>query len=172
MFKGTESRDIRAIAVKSSAIAFLLLLTLAVAGNLLFTELFHVELYSLKVAGGIVLFYMGFRAVDRGVFFEVRENQRLEDLSIVPLASPLIAGPATITAVLSFSLDHGLPVASAAMAVAVAANLLFMLASRRIGSFLLANNLMGALIRITGLVVTTIAVQMILSGVGDWFLFL
>ena len=44
-----------------------------------------------------------------------------------------------------------------------------MLFTRPIGECLSSHNIMGALIRVTGLVVATIGVQMILSGVRGWY---
>ncbi|MBD3388654.1 MAG: MarC family protein [Candidatus Altiarchaeales archaeon] len=165
LLKDNHYRDIRLIAIKSTLIAMAMLLASAAVGNLILHNVFHVDIYSLKIAGGLVLFYFGFQALTKGVFFEVGEQESLEELSIVPLASPMIAGPATITAVISFSPEYGFALTAAAMSLAVLINLSVMLCSRIIGSFLVNHNMMGALIRITGLIVATIAVQMTLAGV-------
>ena len=157
-------RELRLLSVRSSAVALGILLAFAAFGPFLLRSFFQVELYSFQVAGGVVLFTIGLKALMKGVFFEVEDKSKLADVSIVPLASPMIAGPGTITAVVSFSAQHGLAVASTAMVAAVIANLAVMLLSGPISRALLSHNLMGALIRITGLVVATIAVQMIFDG--------
>jgi multiple antibiotic resistance protein len=166
--KEMNSHDLRTTSIKSSLVAFIILAVFSVAGHVLLKMVFHVDLYSLKVAGGIVLAWVGFRALAKGVFFETGVGSKLTDISIVPLASPMIAGPASITAVISFSAEFGMLMAVMATGLAVIGNLVFMLLSDFIGKFLLKFNFMGALIRITGLIVMTIAVQMVFSGLGEF----
>jgi len=137
-------------------------------GNFLLVTFFNIQIYSLKIAGGIVLVFRGFEALNKGVFFELSHNQKLEDLSIVPLASPMIAGPATITAAVSFPAKYGLVITAFSILAAVAVNLFIMIISPRIAGALSKHNIMGALIRITGLIVATIGVQMILDGLGEY----
>ena len=163
------ARQLRTTSVRSSVIALVMLLSLAAAGHLILQFVFHVEVYSLRVAGGIILFAIGYNALSQGVFFESADVEKVADVSIVPLASPMIAGPATITAAISFPGQYGLLKACIAVTVAVALNLVVMLFARPIGAALSNHNLMGALIRITGLIVATIAVQMVLSGVSEWY---
>ena len=165
----TEAREVARISVRSSVIALAILIGLAAAGNFILSNIFQVQLYSLRVAGGLVLLYVGFNALTKGIFFETSENQKLFDISVVPLASPLIAGPATITAAISFSAEYGVGFTCASLSVAVFTNLLIMLSARYMGRYLMAHNMMGALIRITGLIVATIAVQMVLSGLAAWY---
>jgi len=55
-----------------------------------------------------------------------------------------------------------------AIVLGLSINLAVMVSSRVIGRFLTVHNIMGALIRITGLIVATIAVQMVLGGLGTW----
>ena len=170
MLPETESRrEVARISIRSTLIGLLILVTLAGVGNYLLGYVFHVEIYSLRVAGGLVLLWFGFTALTKGVFFEVSENQQLHDISVVPLASPLIAGPATITAAISFSADYGFRITCLSLVFAVAATLAIMLSSRLVGRSLNSHNLMSPLIRITGLIVCTIAVQMVLSGLGAWW---
>ncbi len=160
--------ELRGMAARSTAAAFLILISLAAAGQFILQDVFHVELYSLKTAGGLVLLYFGAEAIVRGQFFEVKDHANLAEMSIVPLASPMIAGPGAITATIAISSQYGLAHASAAVALAIAANLALMLAAGPLGRWLVRLNLMGPLIRITGLIVAAVAVQMILGGLGDW----
>ena len=67
-------------------------------------HVFKVELYSLRITGGLILFMIGWTAVREGRFVQKREHNLREDfteLSLVPLAAPLIAGPGTIAAAIS-----------------------------------------------------------------------
>jgi multiple antibiotic resistance protein len=165
--KETDEATIARVSLRASGIGLLILLSLVVAGNFILTDIFHVQIYSLQVAGGLVLLYIGFNALTRGVFFEVDAKESIADISVVPLASPLIAGPGTITAAITFAAQFSLPLTCLAVFFAVLINLIIMLASRKLGSYLLGHHIMGPLIRITGLIVATIAVQMILTGIRD-----
>ena len=157
--------EIRRICSKASFVAACILVLFALAGNPLLTVVFHVNLYSFQMVGGIVLFLRGLQALNKGLFFEIEANQKLEDASIVPLASPMIAGPATITAAVSFPSHYGMIVTLISILGALLLNLLIMFYSRSISDYLKKNNLMGALIRITGLIVATIGAQMLLDGI-------
>jgi len=112
---------------------------------------------------------LGTKLSREAVFFETTHADKLAEISLVPLASPMIAGPATITAAISFPPAYGLGPTALAILIAVIINLVIMLFSRHIGAVLMRFNLMGALIRITGLIVATIAAEMVLSGLGEWY---
>lgn len=158
----------KAVTTKSTFAAAGILLGTMVFGDFLLRTVFHVELYSLRLAGGGVLFWVGFNALRRGVFFEQDVQSRLEDLALVPLACPLIAGPATIAACITLRAREGIVPAAAAMVLAVAANYGVMRMSRPIAGALTRFNILGALIRITGLIVMTIGTQMVLDGLVSW----
>jgi multiple antibiotic resistance protein len=166
--KGMRDEELKRLCIFSSCVGLGILLTFAAAGSIILTHIFHMELHSFQIVGGVVLFTIGFNALTRGSFFELDEKQKLAEMSIVPLASPMIAGPATITAAVSFSAQYGLAITALAITLAVAGNFLIMLSSRMIGQWLTRYNLMGALIRITGLIVGTIAMQMVLDGLRGW----
>jgi multiple antibiotic resistance protein len=158
---------IRRVSIQSTIVAFLILLALTAVGNFLFHTVFRIEVYSLKVAGGIVLFMVGLNAVRKGSFYE-KESGPAADFSIVPLGAPLIAGPGTIAAAISFSSEQGVIPAMTALTFALLVNFILMLAAQKIGRLLERLHSTGPLIRITGLIVAAVAVQMILGGLGDW----
>jgi multiple antibiotic resistance protein len=162
--------ELTKVALRSTVVAFIILGTLAWTGDFILTHIFQVKLYSLRVAGSVVLFLVGLSAVRNGRFYEESAMQNLSDISIVPLAAPLIAGPGTITAAISYASIHGLWITVLSLSMALIVNLLGMLASRRIGRLLEKVNAIGPLVRITGLIVMAVAVQMLLTGVGDWVL--
>ncbi|HVN96183.1 MAG TPA: MarC family protein [Syntrophorhabdaceae bacterium] len=163
-----DFKQIRQVALRASLVAILILIFFSVAGNIILRNIFHVQIYAFKIAGGLVLLYRGFEALNKGVFFEFDENMKLADMSIVPLASPMIAGPATISASLSFPVKYGIFMTSIAIIAAVLINLIIMLYSGAISRVLTRHGFMGALIRITGLVVATIGIQMVLDGISDY----
>ncbi len=161
-------RELVLLAFKSSLVALLILLMVAAIGVPLLKNVFHVELYSLKVAGGVVLFLVGLSAVQRGRFHESAQRGKPDDLSIVPLGAPLIAGPGTITAAISFSSEEGFFLAALAMVIALLVNFGIMLMAFPIGKQLERIHATGPLVRITGLIVAAVATQIMFDGLNDW----
>jgi len=102
------------------------------------------------------------------VFFEHDTHSRFRDLAIVPLACPMIAGPAAIAACIALRSRDGLFVPVAAVVVALLVNHVIMRLSTPIAATLSRFNILGALIRITGLIVMTIGTQMGLDGIAEW----
>jgi len=163
--KQFDDKTTRFISVKSTITALIILLVFLLAGHVIFTYVFHIELYAFQMTCGVVLFYNGISGLQKGVFFRVHKNVTAKDLTAVPIAIPMIAGPATITAVVTFPADYGYPVTVIAIVAALAVNLALMWYARKIGNVLIKFNLMNPLIRIFGLIVATIGAQMILNGI-------
>jgi multiple antibiotic resistance protein len=71
-------------------------------------NVFSISMESFRIAGGLVLLILGFQILF-GVEFNNQKDELLEekDVSIVPLATPLIAGPGMITAVVILSKEYG-----------------------------------------------------------------
>lgn len=156
------------LATKSSTAAACILFGAMIVGDWLLRSVFRVDLYSLRLAGGVVVFWVGLNALRHGVFFEHDAHARFESIALVPLACPMIAGPATIAACIGLRAQQGVLVSTLAMLVALGVNHAIMLYSRRLGSLLDRFNILGALVRITGLIVMTIGTQMGLDGVSAW----
>ena len=153
---------------KSSTAALLILITLATFGEIVLSKIFRVELYSLKITGGIVLFMIGLVAIREGHFVNKDEHQEqidFTDLSLIPLATPLIAGPGMIAAAIASSVEQGLIATVIALSLAVLINFVFMLFARSINIFLTRTHLLGPLIRVTGLIIAAVAMQMIITGI-------
>jgi multiple antibiotic resistance protein len=161
-------KDLRYLSIKASITAFLILIFFLFLGQAIFNYVFHIQLYAFQVTCGIVLFYNGITGLQKGIFLQVDQNVKLEDLSAVPIAIPMIAGPATITAAVTFPTHYGWAVTILSIFLALAVNLLLMLYSRTIGNVFTKYNVMNALIRITGLIVATIGVQMVFTGIVNF----
>lgn len=159
----------RFIATKATLTAFIVLLFFLLLGELVFSYVFHVELYAFQITSGIVLFYNGINGLQKGAFIRVDSAVNLKDITAVPIAIPMIAGPATITAAVTFPAHYGHTNTIVSMAVALGINYLFMYYSRPIGKILNRFNLMGPLVRIFGLIVATIGVQMMLNGIASFW---
>jgi len=166
-----SQKELTKVSINSSAAAFIILCLFTAAGLFLFKSIFKIDIYSLKVAGGIILSIIGIRAVTRGAFYEKAIERKISselEFSVVPLGAPLIAGPGTITGAISLSSEHGFIMTTASLTIALLINFFFMVGSFWIGKFLQKMHAIGAVIRITGLIVSAIAIQMILNGLKEW----
>ena len=159
-----SQKDLRYISIKSSITAALILIFFLL-GEITFSYVFHVELYSFQITCGAVLMYNGLSGLLKGFFLKVDEHIKLADLTTVPIAIPMIAGPATITAAVTFPVQYGREITIISILIALVVNLFCMLQARRIGNFLIKYNFMNPLIRIIGLIVATIGLQMIFDGI-------
>jgi len=115
-----------------------------------------------------VLFYNGITGLQKGNFLQPDQNVKLLDLSAIFITIPLIAGPATITAAVTFPEHYGKLITIVAITVAIGINLVLLLNAIRIGKLLNRFNLMNALIHITGLIVATIGAQMVFTGISNF----
>lgn len=168
IIRDDQQSELVRLAAKSTLVAAVILLVSMVGGEFLLRAVFHVRIFSFQLAGGIVVAWVGFNALRHGVFFEESHSPALQDIAMVPLACPMIAGPASITACMGLVAQHGVSLAIVAMVLAVGVNHVFMLAARPITLAFSRHNIMGAVVRITGLVVMTIGIEMVLTGLTAW----
>jgi len=123
---------------------------------------------ALAIAGGVVLFLVAIRMIFPGAGGLGLTEDEGEPF-IVPLAMPMIAGPATITMVVLFTTREPERVMEwlAALLIAWLASAAVLVSS----DYLLGR--IGepgqrALVRLMGMILTAIAVQMLLGGVGEF----
>ncbi|MEA2105195.1 MAG: MarC family protein [Bacteroidota bacterium] len=166
--KQFNEKQLRYLSIKSSFTAFIILIFFLLLGELIFNYVFHIQLYAFKVACGIVLFYNGIEGLQKGAFLKMDKNINLDDILTVPIAMPIIAGPATITAAVTFPAQYGRVITIVAIFLALFVNLLLMLYAKQIGKFLARLNVLNALIRITGLIVATIGLQLVFDGITNY----
>jgi len=163
-----DGKQLRYLSIKSSLTAFVILIFFLFLGELIFNYVFHIQLYAFKVTCGVVLFYNGIDGLQKGAFLKMDKNIKIDDILTVPIAMPMIAGPATITAAVTFPSHYGRFITILAIFLALALNLVFMLYAKQIGKFLLRLNILNALIRITGLIVATIGLQLVFDGIANF----
>ena len=157
----------RPIILRESLIAFAILLLFLVVGPGLMS-LLRLEEPSLSIAGGIILFLIAIKMIfpkGKNLFSDLPAGEPL----VVPLATPLIAGPSAMATVLLLVtrepdrlLEWGVAV-TVACAITTAVLLLCNPLHRLLGE----RGLM-AVQRLMGMLLTTIAVQMFLTGVRDF----
>lgn len=158
-------KELKYISIKSSLTAFFILIFFLFLGNVIFVYIFRIEIYSFRVTCGLVLVFSGWNALQKGVLINIGKEMRIQDISSVPIAIPMIAGPGTITAAVTFPAQYGTFVTVAAIFAALGVNLVIMLLAKSIGRVMNKVNVMSALVRIIGLIIATIGIQMIFDGI-------
>lgn len=157
--------ELRRIVDKASVTAIGVLLLFLLMGEAILGYVFNLKIYAFQITCGVVLFYNGFVGLQKGAFLTLDKNTRIEELITVPIAIPMIAGPATITAVVTMPAVYGRWMTIGALLLTLALNWVIMRNADRIGRFLERQNMMMPLIRITALIVAAIGLQMILNGI-------
>jgi len=157
-------KELRYISIKSTITAFVILILFLFLGNVIFSYVFRIQLYSFRVTCGMVLLYSGWVALQQGVLINIGKDVRIQDISSVPIAIPMIAGPGTITATVTFPAQYGALVTVMAVFAALLVNLIIMLYAKNIGRMMIKLNIMSPFIRIIGLIIATIGIQMIFDG--------
>ena len=86
--------------LKATLISFFIMTLFLFAGERALSFL-GIDVASFSIAGGLILFFMGLELVLGLTFFKSEPDT--EGSSIVPLAFPLIAGPGSLTTIISFN---------------------------------------------------------------------
>ena len=163
----------RTIAKRASAISFLVLLVFGLAGEKLL-RLLGIGIPALQIAGGALLFLSAKDMVTAKGELRASSEERsaasesTEDISVFPLAIPLIAGPGGMTTmVLLHAKAGGQPGAvlanALALAAMIAATLVSMLGARRLAR-LMGTTGASVVGRVLGILVAALAAQFIIEG--------
>jgi len=172
-----SSEDRRSMAIRGTLIAAGILLAFALIGEHLLTSL-GISLAALRISGGILLLLIGidkvFARSSSGTSTteeEEREAETKQDISVFPLATPLLAGPGSMGATILLMADAE---GNLTRQVIVVASLLAILLIT-LGALLSASKLqkylgvtgMHVVGRVMGVLLSALAVQFILDGIGQ-----
>jgi multiple antibiotic resistance protein len=166
------------MAIRSSLIAWAILMFFALLGRPMLHAL-GISLASFRIAGGVMLFMIALDMV-----FERRTQRResraqsiegtpeAEDISVFPMAIPMIAGPGSIaSAMLWVSRAEGtLQVVTvlAAISVVIVLTMLALLASGPIMK-LIGPRMEAMITRILGVILAALAAQFVIDGIKQSF---
>jgi len=164
----------RSMAIRAVVVAAIILFVFAAVGEAMLKAL-GVSLSAFRIAGGIMLFLIALEMVfekrterreDRAA--KVAQSPEVEDVSIFPMAMPMIAGPGSIASVmLMMSRNHGLEkvaVVLAALATILALTLVALLAAGPLMR-LLGARIEAVITRILGVLLGALAVQFVIDGI-------
>ncbi|CUT17240.1 MULTISPECIES: MarC family protein [Candidatus Ichthyocystis] len=172
LLKDVEPKRRKLFIFREGCIATALLFLFMFFGNG-FLSLINLSKHAMQISGGILLFIISLDLV-----FPKANNQQELDKSprlspsynepfIFPVAIPLLAGPSALATVMLLSSHNSPLVDSFALIVSMAITTSILFASewiyKRIGS-----QTMNAIVRLMGLLLSTISVQMVLAGIQEF----
>lgn len=176
--KGATAAQARSMALRATMIASAILLVFALFGQELLGAL-HIELNSFRIAGGLMLFFIAFDMV-----FEKRTQRReeraekiaqtpeIEDVSVFPMAMPMLAGPGAIAAIMLLmneaeGLSQSLEVLGALAAVLAITAASLVAAGPLIR--LLGDKVEAVITRLLGVLLAALAAQYVIDGLKGSF---
>jgi multiple antibiotic resistance protein len=172
---GDSETKMRRTALRACIVACGLLLFFALFGGVIF-RVFGVSLAAFRVAGGILLLITSLDMLrarpseTRTSRTEEQEGVAKEDVALVPLAMPLLAGPGAIASAMVLmskgdSLLMAAPVLAAIVLTFVASY--FILRASHLVQRVLKQSGVAILERVMGLILAAIAVQFMADGAKD-----
>ena len=171
--KGATTAERRIMAIRASLIALAILLVFAMFGQDLLGAL-HIELDAFRIAGGLMLFWIAWEMV-----FEKRTQRReeraeratreqVEDVSVFPMAMPMLAGPGAIASImLLMARAEGIEqtfVILGALASVMVLTLIALLASAPLMK-LLGKQFEAVITRLLGVLLAALAAQFVINGI-------
>ena len=176
--KGAAPAERRSMAIRAVVIAGIILIGFALFGEDLLDAL-HIELDSFRIAGGIMLFLIALEVV-----FEKRTQRRedraekvaatpeVEDVSVFPMAMPMLAGPGAIAAIMLLTneargTEETLVVLGAMLAVLALTAAALIAAGPLIR--VLGDRVEAVITRLLGVLLAALATQYVLDGLKGTF---
>lgn len=169
----TSELDVKqrnATAKKASLIGFLTIIAFALSGQLLF-NFFGISVHSFRIVGGVIFFIMGMDMLQARLGqVKIKESEvksYISDISITPLAIPMICGPGAITNAIVLMQDASnyqlkIILFGAVFLVILITYLIFYSSSRIIKILGQTGN--NVLMRLMGLIMMVIAVEFFFAG--------
>ncbi len=166
LHKDVTKQEIKEIARKSTITAVVAFFVVLIGGNIVL-KMFGIDINSIKVMGGIILIMMAVQMIQGKKEDDNLEKRDSSDMTIVPIAIPIIFGPAIFTTIIIVK-EHTenfvdiIPIIFAFLANALVVYLVFK-NSIYIKQYLGVTG-QAVITKIMGLIVGAIAVQFIISG--------
>lgn len=155
------------MASKAIMISSLTLILFGNYGEALFSHL-SININSLRISGGLLLFYTAFQMITSDINFSNKGEQR--DISVFPMSVPLLAGPGTLTlSLLLFSQSSetsGIIAVAAAIVSTLLLTFVLMIMSTRLKK-IIGKTGDEILKRFLGVVLAALAIQFIYDGIKN-----
>jgi MarC family membrane protein len=166
-------KDRQRTAVKTGIWVFVILVTFLFFGRFVL-HFFGISLPVLKIAGGLIVANTAWGMVtshERTTPEERHEAKDKEDISLTPLAMPLMSGPGAIGVVMALAANVDSAASYMGMVIGIAVIALTVFLFFWLGGPLvrrLGPNAVGAINKIFGFLILAIAVQLVWDGVADF----
>ena len=127
-------------------------------------SLLGIEVADFLIAGGIILLILAIRYLTTGKMVETQDLSTSEMVSVVPLGTPLVVGPAVLTSLLSLTGQYSIVIVLSSFILNLAIQWVLFRQADRIVNFL-GRTGVNAVSKIVMLLLAAIAVKMIREGV-------
>jgi multiple antibiotic resistance protein len=176
--RGVSRADRTSMAIRSCVIAWAILMFFALLGRPMLHAL-GISLASFRIAGGILLFYIAVEMVfekrtqrREGRAHEIEGTPEADDISVFPMAMPMIAGPGSIASAMLWVSRAETPVHTAivlaAITVVVMLTLVTLLAAGPLMR-LIGERIETVITRILGVILAALAAQFVIDGLKQSF---
>jgi len=175
--QGTPTAHRRKMAIKGTVIGTLILVFFALLGER-FLGILGISLDGLRVAGGIMLFIIALemvfeKRIERKQESAEEMHEHFEDISVFPVALPLLAGPGAIATIMLLVADYNGDMLAiggiiSALGLVMVMTLLVFFTAGKVMDFL-GPTVNAVLTRLLGVILAALAAQYILDGLKSTF---
>ncbi len=180
--KGNNRKENKRIAKKACLTAIFVMIFFIFLGDYVL-HFFSISLEAFKIASGLLVFGIGYKMIKVGNrHVETKEEKKhaetKEDISIIPLAIPMMSGPGAIATALVL-MESALGFASSLAIVSLVVSIVlisaiayFLLINAHALDKILGENGVRVIDKLLGLIVLVIGVQFIINGINGlgWFI--
>ena len=168
-----NQREFNQVLLRASFISSIVFCSFAILGDVIFVQFMQVEFASFQIFGGIVFFLIGLQFVFRGpTAIEILQGESKHLAGAI--AMPVFIGPGTISACVVIGKRHDQIVACIVVVVTILACVVSLMLLKKLHDVVLPRR--EAIVqryveiagRVTALIVGTIAIDMIMRGIGTW----
>jgi multiple antibiotic resistance protein len=164
----------KAMARKAAITSGIILVVFALLGTYIL-RFFGITIEAFRIAGGLLIAYVGFRMITTGKpgfrnEAEEKEARKKEDVSLIPLAIPFLSGPGAMTTAIVLTTQA--PDFASQMIVLLSillvcvASFIILSNAHRMTNFL-GHSGMHVVEKIMGLIVLVIGVQFLINGIKE-----
>lgn len=154
------------IAFKALTISFFIIAAFALLGKAIF-HLFGITLPALRIAGGVLVFIIGFQMLHGESSKMHKPGDAAGDISVSPLAVPILAGPGTIATAMNYSAAGGWVAISTTIgmfAILCLITFICFVFGQKLVEFIGRSGL-SMVTRLMGLILAIIGTQLVIAGV-------
>ena len=180
---GHEDKTVqKKIAFKALIISFFVIVLFAILGKTIF-QVFGITISALRITGGVLVFIIGYHMLhgegsrlhkhkegeSDGENEEEEEVEDLTNISVTPLAVPILAGPGTIATAMNYSVEGGwteIIVTISGFGILCVVTFISFIFGQKI-LVLVGEGGVAIVTRIMGLILATIGVEMLLEGLME-----